>query len=697
MLDAAVYLDLPELADTCAAIVARNIEGTDIHRDEPTEAGRTDVNIFPAVESLNGLASPLIRTILKRLSISDLCFAEAELLAPTLNCADSSDRPFVDTHSLWDRNYLCFLPQFTPHETSRALILRSHAARQNLVYSCRSRCIQFYIEQLPIDLSDDVGAERLHRLVGTDGDKITSLSLVLDSELQPTWMDLLLNNARTYLSRLKRVEIDLCSSIEEWADLVLLFGETRCTTIVLKVNTPFNATQSEMPLLVADAVTTAVEGGGVDLATRFRHLKIGGERDLSVRAKSQEEVVIPASKSGQGGGGGTSKELIIRCAGGQQGAPLSRQSLTTGLAQCLQSYKLTELDLSDAGLTSLGITHILSFLPTNPVKTLILAKCAVGSIGIAHLFNSLVNIKTSLRTLNISANIGANDTGGPEAARALSTFLSSKTNSTRDLNISHNHFTTVGLLTLCSAIAENTHVDSLDLMGLGLGSTIRHLIDKLNSSNIDPTSTTSKTNSIQNTCTRLTFSQNKLLPRAMTDFLALLASWNPHKQGRSITYLDLSANLFDCTVGQSISHLLQSPSCCLTSLILDGAPHTDFNDEDPTTFRLTDTGAAPIFASLPTSTIKHLSLSHQYITAHSLQTVVPALSTSALENLILKHNQIDDQGVAALQRALKGLWAGGTEGKRIAVDLEGNRVSKRVVGQLKGTMFFVNGHVLYCT
>ncbi|KAH6574488.1 hypothetical protein BASA62_002417 [Batrachochytrium salamandrivorans] len=90
LIEAALYLDLPELIDLCAVRVARNFSG---------------------VESFGDLSTPLVRAILKHLSIGEMIICENDMLhipkrlnnesTPSTDTSTESIKPNINATTIW--------------------------------------------------------------------------------------------------------------------------------------------------------------------------------------------------------------------------------------------------------------------------------------------------------------------------------------------------------------------------------------------------------------------------------------------------------------------------------------------------------------------------------------------------------------------------------------------------------------------
>ncbi|KAJ3283980.1 hypothetical protein HK104_010141 [Borealophlyctis nickersoniae] len=658
LLDAAVYLDLSNLADLCAKVAAERISD---------------------ITSFGGLAAPLIRSILKRLSIGDLCLCEHRLITPAWRTGNNRnvelDLPVIDTKPIWIRNYLKLSRQLS-HSSS----FRKSMAKVDWTMA-RKQCVKFYIEQCMHQLSHPAARSKLLKVLEIEAEGISELQMAITGSNSAVGEDEW-GEAFAALSNLSTVRISVAEK-GDMSHLLTHLVASKCRDIELQVPVASTVPAADVVWLSSKSAGSAtnLEKSVGQAPQNAREVRLGVSCRLDVSNVRGTGSTFPCGKhamsqdhSGFSAALDGSNRFRLTIMQDAEALPWSTTRLS--LLTCAAAYPLTELSLSGTHLGTEGATTISEFISQSDIccwKHLDLSNTDTGSLGICAVLKSLAS-NAILTHLNVSHNISKSDPHSTEAGKSIGSILKSDTHRLRELDISFNNFTAVGLLAITTALGENSQMEMIGMAGLDLGPCVRNMVER--------------TKSGRGVCRRFRLGDNQLLPRSMVELIEIWAQGR-QKNVVPITELDLSRNMFDDYVGSALSSLLKSKQCRLVRLDLVGA------EEDGFVFG--DQGCAMLLKALwGNRSLKYLNLSHQYFAAEGSSMLAQTLPGCALEEVVLQHNLMGNVEVGMLEKAAERMSEMDNMKRRvIVVDLAGNLVSAGVLEQLKNNMYFNESNVMF--
>ncbi|KAJ3184392.1 hypothetical protein HDU85_001697 [Gaertneriomyces sp. JEL0708] len=405
LIDAALYFDLPGLVEICAATAASNTED---------------------ISSFGDLATPLIREVLKRLSIGDLCLVEYDLLQ-TYECHSSSaEKPYVNTASTWIRNLMRIHAHLAEHSIALPRI------GESIADFARRKCVQFYIEEC---LKGGLVSEKMLRILENESSALTDLQIVITERASTI-------------------------SKEQWSRIF----ETSKGLQRLFVHVEYSQ------FWIVDTIVACMRGSGADIMWTFvcRDAIAVPEDIFATKKDDRGRVESTTAANGQDKLYGKTTE-----ASGTSGWPPARQPVMSLRREAVVAEAgrppphhaplNLRLKIGPKGLLWAEVLHSVSLI-----------SCDVHHLsmpGIPVQASFITSLPRNLRTLNIPSAIAGHT---PDIARLLSTYIQSAT-FLAALNIGGNAFTTHGLTSVLAAVAANTSITSLDLSNINLNAVILSL------------------------------------------------------------------------------------------------------------------------------------------------------------------------------------------------------------------------------
>ncbi|RKO83613.1 hypothetical protein BDK51DRAFT_48058, partial [Blyttiomyces helicus] len=614
------------------------------------------------ITTLEGLATPLIRSILKKLTIGDLALAEHTLITPLSRPTPSPHplphsppppppRPTLDTTTLWLRNYHKLItrnpPPESPPPTSASPLTRPAT-------EARLACIQFYVQER---MSHNAPVAPI---LVWEGGGVRELRVVARAGVEPRgWAE-----AFGMCPRLGRVVV----CVEEAGGGV----EGLLRAVPLR-----GGVDVEVEVWCVDAVDGGVgvwvmgdpgRGGRVVVdagparGVRDVVLQGGGGARLRCLNPGVGERAMDAETGSIGGGGESPLSVAVTVIGSRTGVGLTWGTASAFIQSCFAPLRISRLDITGCRLLP-SATHALASAlsdPTPPPLTkLRFASCALGGTALRHLATSLLGHPT-LQHLDLSANLPENDPTAPDAERAL-THLASPTATPHlsTLILAQNHFTGAGAIALATAIRANPRLTHINLAHTSLRTAVRALLAPPK-------------------CRTLILSHNRVVPRALAELIAGL------QHIPTLEMVDLSGNLFGPTTATPLIALLSAPRSRLFVASLAGSPCGQHILGDP--------ACVPIAAAIARSTsLRRVDLSRQGFGDASCVELGRACRGFVVEELVLRDNEVTDVGLRALRRGV-GEAVGGV--RRVVVDLERNLLSIEAVRECEGGMWDAGGVVV---
>ncbi|KAI8586218.1 hypothetical protein BDZ88DRAFT_483255 [Geranomyces variabilis] len=571
LMEAAVYFDLSDLVEICATTVAAN---------------------FDAVVSFGQLLPPLIKQVLARLSIGDLCICEYDHWRAEQSM-HADDRVQVDTAKFWLRAHAKVQDRF-PIAPSRLPLLKSSEVHHARV---RALCIRFYVEECLRRELTEGAKERLARIVQRE--QLTELCIVVTSATTRHQIDFWISLMKI-LHRRPTIHITVEGLSPATVDPFVNFCAAnvplnlcfKCFDTVHLSTMNIMQSLPERTTSLPPAQPLSSPHG----ATRpFAALSTGWDpvRPGATSLKNHAEFSNPHDPL-------STRHIGLTISYAKWG--LSWQA-TTSVIDLLALANVTGLVLSGMALAfeSHGILAAKVASATCTIQKLNLAHCNLRAAGIQQLAAAL-RTNCSIKHLNIAFNIPYDDFEAPDAARALASTLSQQPGPTalQELVLAGNNLTTAGVISLCEAIGKRTRVAHLDFSDMDLNASLKHLGRAL----VAPGRLDSRTGAA------VDISGTRILPRTFADFCAVLtaaATAAPQQEQLAcIAELDISRVQVNHDFAISLCTLLVPEShVALTKLVLAGA------DDDPDC-ALGDVGCEMLLDALKRNvTLRHLDLSVQ--------------------------------------------------------------------------------------
>ncbi|KAJ3181442.1 hypothetical protein HDU87_001050 [Geranomyces variabilis] len=652
-MDAGVYLDLSDLVEICAVSVAAN---------------------FEAVASFGQLLPPLVKDVLARLSIGDLCICEYDHLRAEQSMP-ADDRVQVDTAKFWLRTYAKIQGrfQFSPSRWSVPKSSETHHAR------VRAVCIRFYAEEcLRRELTEEA-EERLARIVQRE--QLTELCINVTSTTTRKQVEFWISLMKT-LDRHPTIHI----TVESLSQATVNPFVTFCTMDVplhlcfKSVDTVHLNTMSIMQSLPGRtaslppaqplpnphgaprsfaALSTGWDPVQLGATSPIKHAEISNPHDLPfIRHVG---LTISYAKCG-----------------------LSWQAISS-LIEHIAFSNVRDLVLSrmSVSLQSHGVLAAKVASATCTLRTLNLAHCNLRAAGIQQLAAAL-RINSSIKHLNIAYNIPYDDSEGPGAARALASTLTQQPEpiALEELVLAGNNLTTAGVISLCEALGKRSRITRMDFSDMDLNASLKHLGRAL--------VTPGCVETVSCTGAAIDISGTRILPRTFADFCAVLTSAaasaaQQQEQLPCTTELNVSRVQFNHDFAISLRTLLIPESrVALTRLVLAGV------DDDPDC-ALGDVGCGMLLDALKSNvTLRHLDLSVQRLSdAMCVHLSVCFEVNVTLEDVVLCGNYIGDRGARELLGCFKKLPP-----RPCTVDVGGNYLTDQLSTRIAETLWPVGGLIL---
>ncbi|KAJ3163527.1 hypothetical protein HDU86_000108 [Geranomyces michiganensis] len=669
LMDAAVYFDLSDLVELCAAHVAAN---------------------FDAVVSFGQLLAPLVREIVARLSIGDLCICEYDYLRTEQSEHDDS-RVQIDTAKFWLRAYAKI--------QGRSPILHSYASLQMPCESyftrVRAACVRFYVEEC---LRRELGQEaedKLARIVLKE--QLAELCIAVTSATSRKqiefWISLLKTMDRRpiiyiTLEGLSPAIVDsfvtfctmdmtlnICFKCMDTVHLstlsIMRLQPGRCSSLPLPQPSPDPCrAPKQFPSL-----STGWEPAPIGATPPIRHATEPASLHLSLPAR-HVGLTITSTKSG-----------------------LSWQAVAS-LIEYFTLPHITNLALSGVVLSAMSYNMLATQVAsaTCTIQRLNLSHCNLRAAGI-HQLTAALRTNCSLKHLNIAYNIPYDDVEAPDAARTLAATLAQQVGTTalEELVLAGNNLTTAGVISLCEALGKRPRIVRVDFSNMDLNASLKHLARAL--------VTAGRTRPPSCTGAVVDISDTRILPRTFADFCAVLtalaaaansdtprpiscASGAPphqHKQPLCISELNISRVQFNLDFATSLRTLLLPDSyVALRRLVLAGA------NDDPDC-ALGDAGCEVLLHALMNNVaLRHLDLSTQRL-SDAICAHLAALFTVnvTLEDVMLCGNYFSDKGAREMLSWFKKLPP-----RPCKVDLTGNYLTDHLARKVADTLWSAGGFIL---
>ncbi|KAJ3020314.1 hypothetical protein HKX48_001024 [Thoreauomyces humboldtii] len=643
---AAVYFDLPVLVDICAASAAAN---------------------FDCITSFGGLLRPLVRNILSRLNIGDLCVSEYDLISPEKDtnapvlaidvAADLADRAIVDTSPIWGRNYLKL---------------------QSMCTIARGICVRFYVEQCMIRELNDAAEQKLARIILREELHLSEIRLMVRRTTSRRTLDMWMETIER-MQQLQQLEVvveGISDSLQEDFAHFSRGGKYKLK-VTFNVATPV---PHEHLVALSDKVAE-------DSSSSTKKVL-----PLPKLQQGWDPVSMPHGGAVATPGAANARSLKpLENAEKLQAPDIAVQYLITPngiswqtLAVISEHLMLTELDIGGHVIGIDGVTILGSALAAQKciLVRLKLARCQLTSLGVKVLSTSLRS-NTSIKLLDLTGNISSEDPQACDAARAFANDLQAgSATSLEELGLSGNHLTTLGQIAIFEAFARRPRIVALDLADMDLNSSLTHLGGAV--------ATRRGRRSLR--MQRLNLSGTRIRPRTFREFCSVLlghATAAALKDGGGgdgapprITELNLSDVPFCNVFAESLAHLLRQGGLSVTKLILARS-----RDETGSDAALGNQGCSILLAGLHgNQALRHVNLSGQFLTDEACEAIAGFIQTTQVEELMLASNCIEDSGAMKLQTALAK-----SRGRRVLTDLGGNRLSVSGVRQVQDVMHQADG------
>ncbi|KNC97915.1 uncharacterized protein SPPG_06905 [Spizellomyces punctatus DAOM BR117] len=651
IMEASVYLDLPGLVDMCAVNAATH---------------------FDSITSFGGLPKPLIRNVLKRLSIGDLCISEYELVDPCehpLRGAEcnSNGRISLDTTSIWIRNFLKIQATRPCDEQDSYTKLLNWSEAGHLRESLRQICVKFYIDECLRRELPPSAESKLLQVMQMEATHLNQISLTVNSSTGNRSLSLWATAVQK-LPDLKAIHV----TVEDPAPAIL---EPLLQALVV----PGRALRLEFPcsdaVKIQDVARLVTVPGITSSSQETVHKN--GVRTPALRASAGWQPVFPLpgafldSKVSHRVNIGNDEGAKMAIVSSPRGSPW--RQIGPALLQSSRMLPLTDLDLSKQplGLNEAEMLGHTLETCTTLLHRLRLAHCSLGSAGIIRLARALSSNRT-LQYLDISWNIASEDKHAYEAARALGQSLELPSCALTEIVLSGNHFTTLGVVALIDVLKGNRRILDFNFSQIDLNASLVYLAKAL-------------LLGTNRTVNRVDVSSSKLLPRRIAEFCEILTDGLKNAT-LMVMELNMSGILFNESIAHSLGSLFQCPSFQCSQLILEGAD---------TGHVLRDRGCLALLKTLRRNTsLRHLNLSRQALGDDSCKGFAQLLIDTHITELTLRDNFIGDGGVHDLQKGLSKVRERGDR-RPVRINLDQNIISRELTGQLEEILPKRLPHVIF--
>ncbi|XJO73137.1 hypothetical protein BDV3_004162 [Batrachochytrium dendrobatidis] len=352
----------------------------------------------------------------------------------------------------------------------------------------------------------------------------------------------------------------------------------------------------------------------------------------------------------------------------------------------LVHIRITHLDLSNIQLSPDTTPTIIALVShaQSSLTHLVLTNTHLTASALATIFDAMQHASSNLTYISISRTIHSADPNITDCCKSIAAYIASNRTCIRTLDLSDNPLTSLGMIILTDAIATNTRLTCIHLNGVNLGSHVKHLVKSVT---IEQTS-----------LTKICIARNGVLPRGLCLVIdALQTATNQHNVPKqihiqplcttTITYLDISANVFDQTVATRLAAWISSGTCQLNSLVAKGL--------GTPVQTLGTNGIIDIVASVHHALhLMHIDFSAQCLNDTVCEALGNAIAMRTCQKWVLTDNLLTDQGVGTIKRVIAT-----TEKRleqRITIDLQRNWISKKAATVIP-SMIMHSSNVLIIT
>ncbi|KAJ3194306.1 hypothetical protein HK101_003022 [Irineochytrium annulatum] len=600
-LEAAVYLDLQPLADLCCDEIVCN---------------------FNELQSLENVSPPLLKTIMKRLSLVDfLCaYQQTTTLKGTIKEADAALR--VQFLAMIKKGAL------RRENATRKVFFPYTGGEETLQFRMRIECFRYCLENHP------------HRTLHPD------FREALES----------FTESISAIDCMQRASVDSSSPFdtELWS---LLYHKAPLRDVDILINS------SSQQRFIGD-ILAALQGHDVNLKLRVavssahdvtefsnvfdwmhnaqpRSVDEKGEWSSSTKNEIRGSQMMKTDAN-NGKQKLRVRQLTLQLFADENGLSPSSCAVLLPIKDHLSNYRsvCAEINGLPIGVTLMRLYRSLHAIPM--LQSLTLKKAFLGAKGVCALMHQLSKMR-SLVQLDISENVADGDIYGAEAGGAVAKWIEFNSQ-LRELTLSGNFFSS-GTIVIVSAIKNCRSLEALDMSSVELSSTFPQFCKSVRG------------------IKQLHINATSLLVRN-TALLCQSISENPNDY-----------QLRDLHIGENLMTRQSSSVFCvlfqkffLVKLELIGGDGC----------RLEDDGCAAMFTALQRNTsLKQIDLTNQGAGVQTAEALARVLGGCLLEEIVLQKNCLYDP-------AAKMITAGVERLKRdVFIDLQHNRLSPNALRYLK--------------
>ncbi|KAJ3276332.1 hypothetical protein HDV01_004955 [Terramyces sp. JEL0728] len=540
LMDTALYLDLAKLVDVCINKLA-----AEFHR----------------VDSIEGIPAPLIRSILRLVSIGELVVAEHDLIPKGIN--NTVEKLTVDVTSVWmDKFWKVMLGWGNIESRWPERLVPS--LQTGIISLAKKVCLEFYVSQILIKIAKGASISRkmLFRVLKFEGNELNELVIYLEHGCDRLDLNFWKNVFSNCLM-LKMVTIN-CSHINEGLAALLTTLASIFPTIEINLNiitsdlcekiiddvSPFclNPTltkpktskiQREHPKHVHMVPESRFNIQGINSLSEYLDRPIKEEpqkTDVIVQKALPISISFVKQKPGYNHPNRYNSLSIMQteylfphitklclknfCLGIEGASKLSEIFKLGGML-----LSLVELDISNTLITSQGLIQIL-----------------------AALVSTKVPLSSKLQKLECSKIIFEKDIRNAEAVKVLAQYIGFFVKLDR-LGLSNNAIQNVGMRQLMENLVK-TKIRDLDLSGTAPSTSLQYLAQwAMSRSGIE-----------------LNLSNCKLIPRSINAIFTAI-------DGDRFSILDISYNTIDSELADILMGWL--PTSNISKLNLSGMKIND--------------------------------------------------------------------------------------------------------------------------
>ena len=380
--------------------------------------------------------------------------------------------------------------------------------------SCREACIQWFLDSNLLNL--ELKNPSFKNLLGIYGQNITQLTLKIDNTRDiPTKYDQ--NTVAAALRNLKNLKITFMDFNSQSLSLI----ESLQTTSMEKISVTFENNQKSDNVVQTRVLSRLMKNLSLRRCSKFKNntyllnshtkMDVSGINHFTSYETSVSELMAESSAESM-----MEVDLNFHAL---------NEDIVTYFEQfnkSLLSHNLTSFSFSGLNLDYKGVVALVQELPNFKNLTNLNISGAFSSDEAICYFMKHI---PPLQILDISKNIvNGSSLESLEASKLIAKFIQRSDSCLKELNISGNRFSFMGVRNILESLENINSCMSIDISDMEIKSCLTYLAK-------------SSSCKIQN----LNLANNAIIPRSLKDFLSFTSS-------TEIRCLDISRNYFDQTV-----------------------------------------------------------------------------------------------------------------------------------------------------